>query len=164
MDDVDFPGIDGFLGTRASLMLDLLVVGMLLVIAVLAWSVYQVKFRRRYRLHKFTQLILGAVVLTIVVLFEVDIRLHGWEMRASGIEGGRAAPAVWYALYFHLVFAVSSIILWPVTIFLALRNFPNPPHPSVHSRVHVPLARVAALDMVMTAATGWLFYWLAFVP
>jgi hypothetical protein len=163
MDEFDFPGIDGFLGTRASLMLDVLVLGMLAVVAVLCWSVYQVKFRRRYLLHKRTQLALGAVVLVVVVLFEIDIRLHGWEMRATGIEGGRATAAVWFALYIHLVFAVSSIILWPVTIFLALRNFPNPPHPSDHSRVHVPLARAAAADMVMTAVTGWIFYWVAFV-
>ncbi len=163
MNDVDFPGIDGFLGTRASLMLDFLVCGMLGVIIVLAWSVYQVKIRRRYVLHKWTQLTLGAIVLVVVVLFEIDIRLHGWEMRASGIEGGRAADAVWYALYVHLVFAVSTLILWPVTIFLALRNFPNPPRPSEHSRVHIPLARTAAVDMVMTTITGWIFYWLAFV-
>jgi hypothetical protein len=33
----------------------------------------------------------------------------------------------------------------------------------VHSRIHVPLARLAAADMVLTTITGWLFYWLAFV-
>jgi hypothetical protein len=163
MNDVDFPGIDGFLGTRASLVLDILVCGMLVVDLVLAWSVYQVKFRRRYSLHKWTQLTLGAIVLAVVVLFEIDIRLHGWEMRASGIEGGQAPALVWYALYVHLVFAVSTTILWPVTIFLALRNFPNPPHPNEHSRVHIPLARTAAVDMVITSVTGWIFYWLAFV-
>ncbi|MCI0334837.1 MAG: DUF420 domain-containing protein [Planctomycetes bacterium] len=163
MNDVVYPGIDGFLGTRASLMLDVLVLVMLAVVLILCWSVYQVKFRRRYRLHKWTQVALGAAVLVVVVLFEVDIRLHGWEMRAAGGEGRHAPAIVWYSLYIHLVFAVSSLILWPVTIFLALRNFPDPPHPGVHSRVHVPLARAAALDMVMTAVTGWIFYWLAFV-
>jgi hypothetical protein len=139
------------------------VLGMLAVVVVLSWSVYQVKFRRRYQLHKTAQLILGALVLVVVILFEIDIRLHGWETRASGMEGGEAPPAVWYALYIHLLFAVSSIILWPVTIFLALRNFPNPPHPARHSRIHIPLARAAALDMVLTTVTGWVFYWLAFV-
>jgi uncharacterized membrane protein YozB (DUF420 family) len=163
MDDVDFPGIDGFLGTRASLMLDVLVLGMLVVVIVLCWSVYQVKFRRRYVLHKWTQVVLGAMLLVVVVLFEIDVRLHGWEMRASGSEGGRAPTAVWYALYVHLVFAVSSSVLWPVTIFLALRNFPDPPRPGRHSRLHVPLARTAAAVMVTTAITGWIFYWMAFV-
>jgi putative membrane protein len=160
--DVAYPGINGFLGTRASLVLDVLVLAMLVVVTVLCWSVYQVKFRRRYRLHKWTQVTLGVAVLIVVVLFEIDIRLHGWEIRASG-GAGRAADVVWYALYVHLLFAVSSVVLWPITIILALRNFPNPPRPDVHSRFHVPLARIAATDMVLTAVTGWIFYWLAFV-
>jgi len=163
MDNVEFPGSDGFLGTRASLMLDVLVLGMLAVVVVLCWSIYQVKFRRRYLLHKWTQLVLGAALLVAVVLFEIDIRLHGWEIRASDIEDGRAPAIVWYVLYIHLVFAVSSSILWPVTIFMALRNFPHPPRPGVHSRVHVPLARIATADMIITAITGWIFYWVAFV-
>jgi hypothetical protein len=47
MGEVRYPGIDGFLGTRATLTLDLLVVTMFSVVLVLGWSVYQVKFRRR---------------------------------------------------------------------------------------------------------------------
>jgi uncharacterized membrane protein YozB (DUF420 family) len=125
--------------------------------------VYQVKFRRRYQLHKRVQIILAAVLLVTVVLFEIDIRLHGWAGRASGQVGGEPSSAVWYALYVHLVFAVTTVVLWPVVIFLAVRNYPNPPRPALHSRIHVPLARLAAADMVLTAVTGWVFYWLAFV-
>jgi hypothetical protein len=67
------------------------------------------------------------------------------------------------ALRVHLVFAVTTVILWPTTIMLALRRFSNPPMPGPHSRLHVPLARTAAADMVLTAITGWIFYWVAFV-
>jgi hypothetical protein len=162
MNDVAYPGIDGFLGTRASLMLDILALSMAAVVLILTWSVYQVKFRRRYRLHKWTQITLGVVVLVVVILFEIDVRLHGWQSRAAG-DGGRPEAIVWYALYVHLLFAITSIILCPVTLFLAVRNFQNPPMPSVHTRIHVPLARAAAFDMGMTAVTGWIFYWLAFV-
>jgi hypothetical protein len=163
MNEIANPGIDGFLGTRASFMLDVLFVAMFAVVVVLGWSVYQVKVRRRYRLHKWTQVTLGAVLLVVVVLFEIDIRLHGWESRGARDGGAVPDPVVWKALYVHLVFAVSTVILWPVTIFLAVRNFSSPPMPGPHSRVHVPLARLAALDMVMTAVTGWVFYWVAFV-
>jgi hypothetical protein len=158
-----FSGIDGFLGTRAPLILDVLCLAMLGVVFVLCWSVYQVKFRRRYALHKWTQVTLGVVLLVVVVLFEIDIRLHGWQDRAAGIIGGRAPASTVYVLYFHLVFAVSTSILWPITIILALRNFPNPPMPGPHSRIHVPLARAAAADMVITTITGWIFYYVAFV-
>jgi putative membrane protein len=163
MSESGFPGIDGFLRTRAPLMIDVVCLAMIGVVIVLAWSVYQVKVRHRYQLHKWTQITLGAVLLVVVILFEVDIRLHGWEERAANALKGRPASVVYTALYVHLVFAISTVLLWPITIVLGIANFSNPPLPGPHSRVHIPLARTAAIDMVLTAITGWVFYWLAFV-
>jgi putative membrane protein len=163
MDAVNYSGIDGFLGTRASLMLDVLFLAMFAIVVVLAWSVFQVKYRRRYRLHKWVQVALGTILLVTVVMFEIDIRLHGWEDRAAGAIGGQPATSVFAALYVHLVFAVTAVVLWPVVIVRALRNFPDPPRPAAHSRWHIFWARTAAIDMVLTAITGWVFYWLAFV-
>lgn len=163
MDAIDYPGIDGILGTRAPLMLDLLFLAMFVVVLVLGWSVYQVKYRRRYRLHKWVQVVLGVALLTAVVIFEIDIRLHGWEERAAGAIGGGAARDVWAMLYVHLAFAVSSVVLWPVVIIRALKKFPNPPAPAPHSASHILWARIAAIDMVLTSVTGWIFYWMAFV-
>jgi hypothetical protein len=158
-----FPGISGFLGSRATFMLDVLVVAMGVVVVVLAWSIYQVKYRRRYKLHKWVQVSLGVLLLVAVIVFEVDVRLHGWEERAAGRLGGHAPTDVWIALAIHLVFAVSATVLWPVVIIRALLNFPNPPMPGPHSRFHVPCARAAAIVMFITAFTGWTFYYLAFV-
>jgi uncharacterized membrane protein YozB (DUF420 family) len=160
---MDYPGFDGFLGTRASLVLDVLFLTMFVVVVVLGWSVYQVKYRRRCQLHKWVQIVLGVVLLVAVVIFELDIRTHGWEARAAGQIGGIPANNVYAALYIHLVFAVSTVILWPIVIIRALRNFPNPPAPSPHSRWHIRWARLAAIGMVLTSVTGWIFYWLAFV-
>src|SRR3954470_17318222 len=100
-----FPGIDGFLGTRAPLMIDVVCLAMIGVVLVLAWSIFQVKMRHRYQLHKWTQIILGAVLLVVVILFEVDIRLHGWKERAANAIAGHPAQVVSSALYVHLVFA-----------------------------------------------------------
>ncbi len=158
--------MDGFLGTRAGLMLDVVALAMLVVVPVLAFSIYQVKYRRNYRLHKRIQLALGLVLLVAVTIFEVDVRLHGWRHRAeaspySSHDGSTDWVVV--SLAIHLVFAVTSAVLWVVVIYRALRNFPNPPVPGAHSAWHIPWARLAAIDMTCTAITGWVFYWLAFV-
>ncbi len=160
---IDFPGMDGFLGTRASLMLDVVFVAMFVVIAVMGWSIYQVCVHNRFTLHKWVQLGLAAVLLVAVTAFEVDMRLYGWEERAAGELGGSAGPAVWKALYTHLVFAITSSMLWPVVIFRAWRQFPIPPTPNQHSRSHIFWARLAAIDMTLTSITGWVFYALAFM-
>ncbi len=161
--DIDFPGFDGYLGTRASLMLDTVFLAMFVVILIMGWSIYQVRYRRRYALHKRTQLTLATVLLIAVVAFEIEMRVYGWEDRAAGELGGSASSTVWFALYVHLVFAITSAVLWPVVIYRALRRFPKPPAPGEHSRSHNFWARLAALDMLLTAITGWVFYVLAFL-
>jgi uncharacterized membrane protein YozB (DUF420 family) len=66
------------------------------------------------------------------------------------------------SLYVHLVFSISTFFLWVYVVTGALRNFPSPPAPSAYSRRHVFWARLAAIDLALTAFTGWIFYWLAF--
>lgn len=156
-----YPGIAGFLGTRASLMLDVVFLAMFLVVPLLGASIWLVRYRRRYALHKRLQLLLAGVLLVAVALFEFDMRINGW------IERAQPSPwyprGVWTSLYIHLFFAVSTTVLWTLVIVRALRNFPKPPQPGAHSRWHMFWGRLAAIDMMLTAVTGWVFYLLAFV-
>jgi uncharacterized membrane protein YozB (DUF420 family) len=91
------------------------------------------------------------------------MQIYGWQDRAAGVVGGTPSPRVWAALYIHLFFAVTTVVLWPVVIVRALRNFPSPPAPSPHSLWHRRWGRIAAIDLLLTAVTGWVFYVLAFV-
>ena len=77
-----FNGLNGFLGYRGSLMLDVVFLAMFAVVPVMFWSIYQVRYHRRYALHKTTQLILAAVLLVAVTLFEIEMRINGWMDRA----------------------------------------------------------------------------------
>ena len=125
-----YDGIDGFLGTRASLMLDVVFLAMFVVLPVLGWSVWQVRYRRRYALHKRVQLILGAVLALVVTLFELDMQINGWEHRAreSPYFGAEGAPGLAQRmLWVHLFFAVTTALLWIWVITAALRKFPSPP-------------------------------------
>lgn len=156
-----YPGIDGFLSTRASLMLDVVAVAMIAIVPLLGWSVYLVRYRRRFLLHKRIQLVLGGVLLVTVALFEIDMRVSGWRERA--VASPYYGPWVDYSLAIHLVFAVSTALLWIFVTVQALRFLPSPPAPNWYSPRHRFWARLAALDMLLTALTGWTFYWLAFV-
>ena len=160
---IDFPGWDGFLGTRASLMLDVVCLGMVIVLLVLGWSVRQVRRHRRYKLHKRVQLTLSVALLLVLFAFETDVRLHGWQERAAGEAGGKASSAVIGALSVHLFFAMTTVVLWVVVIVTAWRQFPNPVEPNAHSMFHRRWACIAAWDMVLTTVTGWVFYVMAFV-
>jgi hypothetical protein len=158
--------MDGFLGTRASLMLDVVALAMVAVLPVLAVSIYLVKVKRQFVWHKRIQLALGAALLITVVLFEADVRINGWRDRAAPSSfAGHEGQTDWVAasLGIHLFFSITSALLWALVIARALRNFPNPPQPAAHSHWHRRFGWLAAIDMALTAITGWIFYWLAFV-
>ncbi len=164
----DFPGINGFLGTRGSIMLDVVALAMLVILPVLAVSIYLVRYKRRYQLHKQIQLVLGVVLLVAVVAFEVDMNfLTEWEKRAEPSpyfeEVNKWSCPAGIALIVHLCFAVPTLVLWIVVIVRALRQFPDPTVPGKHSRSHIFWGRLAAIEMTGTALTGWIFYWMAFV-
>ena len=154
-------GLDGFLGTRASLGMDVVLVGLIALLPVLAWSIAAVR-RGGYRLHKRLQLFIVAALGVAIVVFEVDVRLvSDWRPRAAASPfwpGGVLA-----ALAVHLVFAVSTFVLLAWVVWEAATRFPSPPVPGSHGPRHRRMARLAAADLVLTAVTGTVFYWLAFV-
>ena len=163
------PGIDGFLGTRGSFMLDVVFLAMFVVVPVMLFSIHLVRSKKNYELHKKIQLTLGIVLLVAVTLFEIDMRINGWEARAEAspyleiaVDGSKSG-LVQTVLWIHLFFAVSTALLWIVVIVRALRNFSSPVAPNEHSRWHLRWAKLAAVDIVCTSITGWTFYWLAFV-
>ena len=155
-------GIDGFLGTRGSIGMDVVLVGLLAVLPVLAWSIHLVRTRRDFATHKKLQVVIAAALLACIVVFEIDVRLvSDWKDRA------RPSPywpgGVLTALAVHLIFAVSTLGLWVWTLWEAFARFPQPPAPGQHGPRHRRLARLAAIDLMLTACTGCFFYWLAFV-
>jgi len=162
-------GIDGFLGTRASLGMDVVLVGLLALLPVLAWSIALVR-RGRYAAHRRLQLFIVAALLAAIVVFEIDIRLFSdWRVRAAGGAAWGGHANAWWpsgvlaALAIHLVFAISTLVLWAWVVWEAVTRFPVPPVPGSHGPRHRRMARLAAADLVLTAVTGSVFYWLAFV-
>jgi hypothetical protein len=153
--------MDGFLGTRAPLMVDVVACALFVLLPAMGLGIWLARYGGRYSLHKWLQLGLAVVLLLAVAAFEADIRLHGWEERAS--SSPYYPRGVKASLWIHLPFAISTLVLWAVVIVRALRHFPSPPQPNHHSASHIFWARLAALDMALTAVTGWVFYWLAFV-
>jgi hypothetical protein len=158
----------GFLGYNATFMLDAVVCALLLLVPLLAVSVALARYGRNYAWHRRLQLILAGLLLAAVLAFEIDVQLMhgGWEnivRYARPNIGPQELDSVRKQLHVHLVFAISTPVLWGVTIGLALSRFPNPPAPSGHSRLHRWLGWVSAGDLALTSLTGLWFYYSAFV-
>lgn len=147
-------------------MIDVVFLAMFAVIPVLFWSLYLVRRRGLYGWHKRIQITLALVLLLAVTAFELEMRLLGWQHRAEPSPFWR--PGRWndwidWSLAIHLLCAIPTFFLWVMVIVQALRKFPHPPAPGPHSATHRRWGWMAAIGMTLTACTGWVFYWLAFV-
>jgi len=152
----------GFLPTRGSVMIDFVFVAMFAVILVLAYSIYLVRVSKQFNLHKWIQIALAAILLIAVVAFEVDVQFFtDWEALAEPSQFGMLTVKI--LLWIHLLFAVPTPFIWGVVIWMGLSRFPSPPVPGPHSETHRKLGWIAAIGMLMTAITGWIFYYAAFV-
>lgn len=152
--------------SRGSFMLDFVFAAMFGILLILAVSIYLVKVKRLYELHKRIQIVSALVLLIAVAGFEVDMRLFtDWEALAkpSVYWLYHGWHVVWIALAIHLCFAVPTPFVWAYVIYEGLRKFPNPAAPSAHSAKHKRWGWLAAIGMFMTSLTGWIFYVLAFV-
>ncbi|GAB5444469.1 MAG: hypothetical protein Fues2KO_48180 [Fuerstiella sp.] len=161
---------DGFLGYRTSFMLDFVVCALVIIVPLLVYSLWLVKVKQDYRRHKWLQIALGIILLVAVGAFEVDLQIvhGGWENIVQKSVPDEAQLAEHIAtvrpwLRTHLVFAITTPLLWAVTLTLALKRFPDPPAPSTHSRLHRTLGWLSTIDITLTAVTGLLFYYVAFV-
>jgi uncharacterized membrane protein YozB (DUF420 family) len=157
---------NGFLGSRGSLMLDLVFLALFFVVPVMFWSIAQVRQRRRFEFHARLQTGLGMVLALTVLVFELDVRLHGWRHRAEPSRFWREGPwndPIDWSLLVHLIFAIPTPLIWTFVIVRAWQRFPRPARPGSYSRRHRWWGRLAAVTMTMTAVTGWIFYVLAFV-
>lgn len=147
-------------------MLDFVFLAMFAVVPIMFWSIHQVKNKQRFLLHKRVQIALGIILLVAVTAFEIDIRFSGWRHLA---EASPYYSETWtegwvnWSLWIHLFFAITTCAIWLYVIPAAIKRFPQPPAPGEYSAKHAFWAKLAAFDMTMTAITGSIFYYLAFV-
>ena len=140
-------------------------VALFAVLPLLALSIAIVR-RRGYLAHKRLQLVLGSVLLLAVLAFEIEMRVFGWQERAFA-SPYFSATAKWscpvgLSLIVHLFFAIPTTVLWVYVVAMALRRFDTIPRPNAYSSRHRFWAWLATVEMILTAVTGWLFYYLAF--
>jgi uncharacterized membrane protein YozB (DUF420 family) len=155
--------LPGFLpfAQNSTFMMDVVVCAMALISPLLVWSV-RLAANRRFTTHMRVQTATGIVLGVAVALFEIEIRaVGGWR----NLVERSPYLTTWLepVLYVHLFFAITTFVLWAVTLPLALRRFARPPAPNGHSKSHRKLGYLTAGFTIMTSVTGWLFYYMAFV-
>ncbi len=148
--------------SRAPFSFDLLIIILTLILPILSYSIYVVKVKQNYRLHKKLQIFISILLLITILVFEVDVRLNGWIHLAK--KSPYYNTILWPVLYIHLILAISVTILWILVFTRAIRRIKLPPdldHKEI--KFHKKFASLASIGLYLATLTGILFYYFAFL-
>ena len=150
---MDYMFSAGFLGTRAPIFMDVVT----LIVAVLPLLMMGIIFLARvgkYKLHALLQIILFIVSIAVLTYFETGVRMGGGFnsfMEGSGVEHNYA----YLVLIFHIAIAISTLIVWATTLFMAKKQL------QLHK--HKKAGQITFLGVTLTSLTGIWVYLLMFV-
>lgn len=150
----------GFLGTRADILMDVVLIAMTLTPFIL---IYAIRLARqgRFVAHRNIQSGLLLVLLAAVVLFEIDVRMAGGSGSfLAGSKYAGAAALTWF-LRVHIGVATASMLLWTVVVAKGWR-VPLEPGPNF-GPAHRRTGYIIFAGVTFTSISGAALYWLGFV-
>ena len=141
---------------------------LVLIVPILLFSLYTVKVRKNFTLHRNLQLLLGIVLLVAVAAFRSRSAVAGGlagrsQQRGAEADSREARFRCKTALCPSGVRDHHAVLVDRDDYVFALRRFPNPPQPGPHSRLHKTLGWLSTIDITLTSVTGLVFYYFAFV-
>ncbi|MBV1858573.1 MAG: DUF420 domain-containing protein [Nannocystaceae bacterium] len=158
-------GMQGFLGTQASLLVDVsLSVFVLMPVALLG----AIRWARmgEHRRHRTAQLSLFALMSIAVILLELDIRMEGGTDAVAGRAIEVPGDAVRALLLSHIAVAVVTWLGWGALLVTSWRRFGRADHPrplpGSFSTAHRRTGRAVWVGNVFNAVSGTILYIVAF--
>jgi uncharacterized membrane protein YozB (DUF420 family) len=144
-------------------MLDFVALAMVGVVVALSYSIYQIRIKKRPVLHRNLQIATAIILTLALIAFEVDVRfITKWRQLAE-VSPFYDSGIVSLWLNIHLLFAIPTPFVWGFVIVMGLRRFKTGFSQGAYNRTHRITGRIAAAFMFLTAITGWIFYYLAFM-
>ena len=153
----------GFLGTRADMLMDIVVLSFIVILPILIWSWRLARHEKKYRLHRTVQLTLALALLVVVGVFEYDLSRSGgiFELTKGSAYSGTAVLNT--AIYVHTLFAVAASLIWLALIIFSLWRFGTHPEPGNFSRTHRAWGKAGMITMMMAGLTSPPLYYLGFM-
>jgi hypothetical protein len=154
---------NGFLGTRADMLMDIVMLSFIVILPILIWSWRLARSEKQYQKHRRVQLILAITLLIVVGIFEYDLSKSGGIFELTSASAYAGTTLLNTAIYVHTLFAVVASIIWLGLIGLSLWRFGPNPEPGPFSRKHRAWGKAGMVTMVLAGLTSPPLYYLGFV-
>jgi uncharacterized membrane protein YozB (DUF420 family) len=152
----------GFFGTRADLLFDLVITSLFLIVPLLVYS-WRMAGKGQYQIHRNIQMALTLVLTAVLVVFEMNLRSKGgiFEMTQGSRFAGTSVLSL--SIYGHMLLAFSTATIWLLLVATALRKFPASSKPGRFQNFHRFWGRFALITMIFTGISAVELYVVGFV-
>jgi putative membrane protein len=151
----------GFLGTRAPLFMDIIVIIVGLLPFLIAFSIW-FAVKGMYRVHRLLQTVLFIVTIVTLVYFKYGMNIAGgfdFYMKGSSID----STIAFYFLIFHIVIATITLIMWFATMRFASGDKRRKALPGLYSKDHKKSGKRLGFAIFLTSLTGIGVYCMLFI-
>lgn len=143
----------GFLGTRADLLMDVVIVALIAVVPIVLYN-WRLARGGQFAKHKTLQISLALLLAAVVGLFEYNLRMQGGIFAATSGSSYAGTATLDFWIYLHTFFAITTLLVWTGLIVMSLRRFPSPPIPGPFSGIHRFWGRLGMVWMLVTGVTS----------
>ena len=159
--ELDILSQGGFLGTRATFLIDIIVSFLVILPIIVMISIFLVK-RNYIKIHQFLQVSLFLISISALALFAYSVHyVEGFEYLIQKSSVG--AKEAFVILTVHVTTVVITILIWFLTIFYALNDRKRRALPGVYSEPHKRAGRRVLLGIVMMALTSLTIYFVLYI-
>jgi len=151
----------GFWGTNAPLHMDVMV-SFLAILPILSGISIIFAIKRSFKLHQFTQFLLFFLTVAALGFFAyLAYYTNSFELftKSSSID----YTLVLVALVTHAIIAISTVLLWMLSLMYALSDKKRRALPGLYSQSHTKAGKRVFAGIVLTALSAIGIYWMLFL-
>ena len=142
----------GFLDTRASLLMDLIIV-FLVILPLLSGISILFAIKKIIKVHQFSQFLLFFLTVTALVLFAYIVHFNkGFEVLLEKSSINHTLSLV--ILSSHIIVTLTTLTLWMFALIYALSDRKRKGLPGVYSRSHAKAGKRVFKGIVLTSFTS----------
>lgn len=148
----------GFLGTSAPFYLDLATVYFAILPFLLAFSIY-FAVKKEYKKHFISQSIILGTTLTIIVIFEIGIRISGGFLEYSKYSNV-SFDFMLVFLTIHILIAIAAVGGW---LFLFVSSYKDYKNNLLDGKKHKKIGKTIFIALTISSIMGICIYTFLFV-
>jgi hypothetical protein len=157
----------GFLGTRADVLIDIVMVSFAVILPTLIISWRYARNRAglpgQLTLHRNIQITLCVTLTIVVAIFEYDLSTSGGIFALTAGSAYEGTLILDVSVYTHTLLAVATSVVWLGLVVASWFKFPRPPEPNAFSDRHRFWGRLGMVTMMLTGLTAIPLYYFGFV-